>query len=129
MTRRLSNNERIARDMSEAELKDCVQDALESFGYIWKHDRPARYADGRVRTHFEGHAGFPDIVAVHPATGKMLLFELKVELPSKGKVSDDQQVWLDAFELSCEASVASGVWRPSDWLSGVVGETLAWGRR
>ena len=129
MTRRLTATEQVARAMTEDELKDAVEDSLEAFGYIWKHDRPARYSDGRVRTHFEGHAGFPDIVAVHPNTGKILLFELKVELPSKGKVTDSQQAWLDAFAASCESCVASGVWRPSDWLDGTINETIIWGTK
>ncbi len=126
----LTNRERQARAMLEDKhLKPAVEQALETYGYIWKHDRPARYEDGRHATHYEGHGGFPDIVAVHPKTGKILLFELKVELPSKGVVSDDQQAWLDAAAKSCEAGVASGVWRPMDWLDGTIEETIKWGTR
>lgn len=125
--KRLALQEQIARAMSEDELKKIIETALGAYGYIWKHDRPAHYQDGRVATHYEGHGGFPDIVAVHPNTGKILVFELKVELPSRGVVSEDQQTWLDAFALACEASVASGVWRPSDWLDGTILDTIKWG--
>lgn len=124
----LTTRERLARAMSETELKTAVTEMLETLGYVWKHDRPARYRDGRVATHFEGHGGFPDIVATNPRTGKVLLFELKVELPSKGVVSDDQRSWLDAFALT-GGKVASGVWRPMDWLDGTIGETIMWGTK
>ena len=38
--------------------------------------------------------GFPDLVMCHPKTGELLFIELKTDT---GKVSAEQQIWLDAL--------------------------------
>jgi hypothetical protein len=55
-------------------------------------------------------AGFPDLVMVHPASGRLLCIELKI----RGKdPTPAQQAWLDA--LSQVRHVAAEVWRPDDF--------------
>ena len=51
--------------------------------------------------------GFPDLILVRG--GRVIAAELKSE---KGKLSPEQQAWLDAFD---EALVEDYCWRPSDW--------------
>jgi hypothetical protein len=52
-------------------------------------------------------AGFPDLTLVRD--GRLLFCELKSE---RGRVSADQQQWLDALQLAgCDVVV----WRPDDW--------------
>ncbi len=51
--------------------------------------------------------GFPDIVAIKD--GEILVIELK---SAKGKLTESQKLWLEAFQLTC-ARVYE--WRPSDW--------------
>lgn len=74
----------------ERKRQKRITDALELFGWLWVHNRPAYTAKG-YRTAIEGHKGFPDIVAV-----KDIL--LIVEVKANGKwLDDDQQVWGDAL--------------------------------
>ena len=54
-------------------------------------------------------AGFPDVVAVHERTGRLLVAELKTE---RGKVTESQARWLRAFAADPLAGVY--VLRPSD---------------
>jgi hypothetical protein len=55
-------------------------------------------------TAYKGHAGLPDLILARE--GVVLLVELKSE---KGKVSLDQQAWIDA------AHPFGYVWAPRDW--------------
>lgn len=63
-------------------------------------------------------AGFPDLVLVHPARGRLLFRELKSE---KGSASAAQREWIE--DLSA-AHQDVGVWRPRDWLSGEIHKQL-----
>lgn len=54
-------------------------------------------------------AGFPDIVAVKPAAGRLLVAELKRD---SGRLSADQQRWVDALGEVKHFDVK--VWRPRD---------------
>jgi len=119
--------QQVAKTMGERELEDAVLEMAKALGWLSFHALPARSKDGgRWRTHQRGDVGFPDLCMVHPKTGKIAMFELKTE---KGKPTAAQQSWLDALKGSCEATVASGIWRPSDLLAGTIGETLAWGTK
>lgn len=113
-----------AKGMSEDALKGYVMDLLTKTGWLIHHDRPARgQKEGEWRTHIEGHPGFPDIVAVHPDEGRLLIAELKSE---KGRYRPGQKEWLEALDY---ATVICGggldgrrvtvcTWRPSDWVDG-----------
>lgn len=52
--------------------------------------------------------GFPDLIALHPASGDRLVAELKSE---RGKAAPEQLEWLAWFEA---CGVDSYLWRPSD---------------
>ena len=90
---------------TEREFSQQVEDLLNLFGWRWCHFRPARTEHG-WRTAISGYQGFPDYIAVR---GEMLLIvELKSE---KGKVTEQQQEWLDALK-ACGQTVY--VWKPHD---------------
>ncbi len=69
-------------------------------------------------------AGFPDEIIVLPHTGRLIVAELKSE---KGRVTKEQQRWLDAFATIAGAEVH--VWRPQHLLSGEIEKTLKGGTR
>lgn len=58
--------------------------------------------------------GFPDLVLVNPATGRVLFRELKT---NKGRVTVDQRAWLDGLTA---AGQDAGVWRPNDYDNGAI---------
>jgi len=60
--------------------------------------------------------GFPDLMLVHPKSGRTLWAELKSE---KGKVSANQKVWLNALALQNEEVY---LWYPHD--TDVIVDTL-----
>lgn len=62
--------------------------------------------------------GFPDLVLVHPARGRILFRELK---SSRGTVSADQRRWIAGL-AACGSDIA--VWRPSDFHSGLIEQEL-----
>jgi hypothetical protein len=100
--------------MSEAELQGNVIDLAHLLGFRVAHFRPARTATGwRTPVAADG-AGWPDLTLVR---GDRLVF---VELKrSKGKVTEEQQAWLEALGNVAEVYV----WRPADWVDGTI-ETL-----
>lgn len=60
-------------------------------------------------------AGFPDLVMVRD--DRLVVAELK---SARGRVSVEQQGWLDAFGVVADGSagrVMVCVWRPADWVS------------
>lgn len=111
---------------SETDLKRCVMHYARTHGWRRMHPAPARRADGRVLTAFEGEAGWPDCslargpmpaVPEHgiPARPAAALFrELKDE---KGQPTDDQVLWLDTMT---EAGLDTGLWRPRMWRAHIV---------
>jgi hypothetical protein len=94
--------------MTEAELKDIVISVAKRYGWLIHHDLPAQNNRGRWLTNIQGDAGFPDLLMVHPVSGKILAVELKSE---RGKLSPLQKRWLMAFDAG---EVFNSVWKPSD---------------
>ena len=94
--------------MTEAELKDIVISVAKRYGWLIHHDLPAQNNRGRWLTNIQGDAGFPDLLMVHPVSGKIVAVELKSE---RGKVSPLQKRWLMAFDAG---EVFNSVWKPSD---------------
>lgn len=124
--------------MSEQQLLDAVVDLAHARHWLVSHQRTSRRGDGTWRTTIQGARGLPDLVLVrreHSAqnpggntymirTGghvqgwnmpRILFVELKSDT---GKVSPEQQAWLDAL------SPYSCVWRPSMWHSGEIERAL-----
>ena len=95
-------------DISEAEFKNVVISIAKRYGWLIHHDLPAQNGRGKWATHIQGDAGFPDLLMVHPISGKILAVELKAE---KGKLSPLQKRWLMAFDVS---ATFNSVWKPSD---------------
>jgi hypothetical protein len=95
-------------NMTEAEFKNVVISIAKRYGWLIHHDLPAQNSRGKWATHVQGDAGFPDLLMVHPVSGKILAVELKAE---KGKVSPLQKRWLMAFDVS---ETFNSVWKPSD---------------
>ncbi len=96
------------RKMSEADLKEVVISVAKRYGWLIHHDLPAQNSRGRWLTNVQGDAGFPDLILLHPVSGKLLAVELKAE---KGKLSPLQKRWLMAFDAG---SHFNSVWKPSD---------------
>lgn len=86
--------------ISEAELQETITDALEAFGWYWFHDNDSR----------RNNSGFPDLIAVHPASHVLLVYELK---SAKGRWRPGQREWLAAFTREDSHRVVRCV-RPED---------------
>ncbi len=93
--------------LPEREFQNQILELAELYKWRVHAERPARTKDG-WRTPIQGEPGFPDLVLVRGS--RLILAELKSD---KGKVSDDQELWLKAFAQVCV--VETGVWRPRDW--------------
>ena len=71
-------------------------------------------------------AGWPDLSMVRRRDRRLVFAELKVQNPKKGKVSEDQQAWLDDLHFVASLPLVSAIrtdtrpipevylWRPSD---------------
>lgn len=79
---------------SEKELQKRITDLARKFGWVTQHTYRARLDDGSWRTTTTA-VGFPDLLMVHPAWGRILVLELK---GPKGKVEPDQTKWIAAFQ-------------------------------
>lgn len=106
----------LERATTEAELQVAVIDLARLRGWLVHHTRPARLSSGGWRTPIQGHAGYPDLTMARG--GRLVFAELKSQ---RGRLTPDQAVWIN--ELNGTVAEVY-VWRPSDWLSGVIMETL-----
>lgn len=105
--------------MTEQQLLDAVIELAGWYGYLIHHDRPARTTTSWT-TPIQGHRGFPDLLLTHPKTGHIIAAELK---SAKGKLSPDQQAWLNALDTE----IYTTIWRPEHWHNGSIERTLATG--
>lgn len=95
---------------SESEFQSHVITLAKQYGFKQIYHT----ADSR-----RSNPGFPDLVMVNARTRRTLFVELKAQ---SGRVSPDQEVWLDALRVAGQTAM---VWRPSDWIAGLVMSTLA----
>lgn len=93
--------------ITEKDFSKQVEALLGIFAWRWCHFRPARTEHG-WRTAITGDRGFVDYVAVKE--GRVIFIELKSE---KGRVSTEQQEWLDNLGRCPE--VECYLFRPSDF--------------
>ena len=100
MGKRLTDEERSLRDLSERDFLRHYVAALRSLGFDVAHHYDSRFSD-------QGTKGVPDLTIVGHAF--FFMVELKRE---KGIVSPEQHHWSD--ELT-KAGVPVLVCRPSDW--------------
>lgn len=96
------------RRVAEKVLKAQLMSAAKAYGWLGYHALPAMTASGRWLTVAEGNPGFPDLVLVHPTSGRMVVAELKSDI---GRIRPAQRRWLDAFE---KAGAEVYVWRPGE---------------
>ena len=105
----MTKNERL-QDMvgeNETQFQLAVIAYAKLRGWRIAHFRPAWTGKGwRTPVQADG-AGFPDLIMTRG--DRLVIAELKSK---QGKVSDEQQAWLDAFTLIRDAEVY--VWRPED---------------
>lgn len=108
--------------MTEEQLVSAIMDLAALSGWKVVHYRPARSAKG-WRTPLAGHAGAPDIIAVHPVRG-VLMIEAKSD---KGRLREEQQEWAWAITEASRRypeAIRYAVIRPSHYLAGYVQELL-----
>lgn len=84
--------------VSEKDWQQQVRDLLRLNGWRTYHTHDSRRSD----------AGFPDVLALHPASGDRFVAELKTE---KGKATPAQSEWLAWFEA---CGIDAYLWKPSD---------------
>jgi hypothetical protein len=99
---------RIVLDWPEATLQAHIVDAAGRLGYLSYHTYNSRRST----------KGFPDLALLHRRTGALLLAELK---RTTEKPTPEQALWLETLLLGGHAAF---VWRPADWLDGIVTATL-----
>lgn len=108
MPKRLTDEERAWRSLSEKDFQKQVLDLARLYG--WKvahfHDSRRQVKPG-VFVGDKDAAGFPDLVLVRPP--ELVVLELKREL---GKTTPEQDEWL-ALLSAC--GVEASVVRPSNW--------------
>jgi hypothetical protein len=110
--RRLTDEQRALRQVTEAEFLAQVIDLAHICGYRVAHFRPAYTARG-WRTPVQGDgAGFPDTLIL--GHGRLIVAELK---SARGKATPGQLAWLAAF---ADAGIQAYVWSPGD-LDEIVG--------
>ena len=98
--------------MSEGDLQTNVVDTVRKLGGLVYHTHDSR----------RSAAGFPDLVIVFPRTGALLFVELK---STSGSLQPEQVQWLEALRRAERIAVREvHLWRPEDWLSGHIVETL-----
>jgi hypothetical protein len=105
MTRKLTAEQMVYRQVKEAALQKAVEDMLTQFGWKWFHapdNKPSR-STGRVQRVVPG---FPDIVALRGT--RIVIIENKRETESP---REDQEEWLEAWRRTGKAEVF--VIRPS----------------
>jgi len=97
--------------VTERQWQKLVIDYAHLHGFRVAHFRPAPTGrEGRWVTPvaLDGK-GFPDLVMVRESPPAVVFAELKA---AKGRVSADQQAWLDALRA---AGAQVFVWRPDAW--------------
>jgi hypothetical protein len=91
-----------ALEQAEAEFQDSLLKLLKLNG--WPEELIYHTFDSR-----RSRAGFPDIVAVKPSDGRLLIAELKKD---SGTLSPEQRGWIEALQAVRYFDVR--VWRPRD---------------
>lgn len=103
--------------MNESEFQTIVIDMARLFKWRVAHFRPAMTSKGwRTPVSADGK-GFPDLVLVK--SWRLIFAELKTD---RGRVSTEQQEWLDALPDSC-------IWRPKDLDDGTIERILRSGMK
>ena len=93
--------------MTEAQLQQQIIQLAKLYSWRVAHFRPAMTAKGwRTPVSADGQ-GFPDLVLVKRC--RLIFAEVKSD---KGRVSPEQQEWLDALRKTKNEVY---LWKPKDW--------------
>lgn len=95
----------IAAAMSEADLQTSIVDAASRLGWFWWHDQDSR----------RNRAGLPDLILIRE---RVIWAELKDQ---RKALRPDQRLFRDALRA---ADAEWYLWRPANWLSGLVLQVL-----
>lgn len=111
MAPRLTDQERIFRDVAEKEVLEQFMYAARSMGWLVAHFHDSRrqvMKQGKMVFVGDHDAkGFPDLVLIRPP--RLMVVEVKKQT---GKTTPEQDIWLAAFQ-ACE--IESHVLRPSNF--------------
>jgi hypothetical protein len=100
----------MAGGMTWQQWQGTVEQLLQAMGYHVAHFRPAMNQAGNWRTPVSGDGkGFPDFLAIHKETGRLIVAECKT---GKAKLSPEQVTWLDYFLL---AGAETYEWHPDEY--------------
>ena len=131
MGRRLTDDQRRYRELTEAQFMRQVTDLAMKCGWHWIHVRPAAQMN-RTKTMINRYTtpttgtlgkGWPDLVLINARQHRLIFAELKREV---GETSPEQDVVLDILRNALDwrrigvapsvdvAAVEVYVWRPSD---------------
>lgn len=103
MPTRLTPNERMLRELTEAQWQKVVTDVADAYGWTWWHAPDNRPVKGRIQ---RIKPGLPDLIMVR---GKRLIFaELKRETGSTTAAQDD------ALDKLGGTNAETYVWKPRD---------------
>lgn len=80
--------EQMAGDPTEAEMLIALTAAARDGGWTYHHTQRSDY--GRQM----GLRGFPDLILVHPRTGKLIALEVKAR---RGILTPEQEHWLSSL--------------------------------
>lgn len=118
MAARLTDQERLERRVTGAQLQRAIVDFAVAVGWTWCHWRALQTRRGTWQTGVEGPlgTGWPDMFLVHPIRHAVLALELKREL---GDDPTAAQLWV--HEQLRAAGIPTHVVRPSD-----IREPLEW---
>jgi hypothetical protein len=94
--------------MSEATLLTSVRQMAKLGKWLAFHDTDSR----------RNNPGLPDLVLLHPETGRLLFVELK---SATGRIRPEQQQWIDALH---RGGHTVRVWRPEQWHDGTIARAL-----
>ncbi|MEV0996912.1 hypothetical protein [Nonomuraea sp. NPDC050202] len=108
-----ATKKKLAKTMTEADLRDHhIVPLAKILGYLVYWTWNSKHSP----------KGFPDLFLIHPVTGAIVIWELKmVGGGKKHQPTEAQQAWLDAFGV---AGLNATVRTPADWFSGLIREEL-----
>lgn len=103
-------NQQQAPKLSEEEFQQQVIDLAHYCNWTVAHFRKARTLKGWVTPVQADGKGWPDLVLVRHFT--IIFAELKSE---KGKLTPEQQNWIDLLSNVGDKDVQVYIWRPENW--------------
>jgi VRR-NUC domain len=96
--------------LTESQFLRQVIELATLHGFRCFHQRPGMTRKGKWCSAVQGQGvGFPDLVLVHPARGRVIFAELKTY---GGQPTQAQVLWLGDL---ISAGAEMYLWRPNDW--------------